>query len=176
LKRRHILIAAAGAVAPNLARAAPSGDDLLKAYVGAFRHTGGDKERIARDRAIEDVVSGMSFLVRKIARDRLTAANAIAVALTFSRTARSLTIAMDDRSFTGPLDGSKTKVKSIGGDEMDMSYQISRDSVTQNFERDGRGRTNTFTLDGDKSLRMNVRVFADQLPKDLVYELTYVRT
>jgi hypothetical protein len=175
LNRRQLLVGVAGVLLTSLPRSANAAEDLLKPYLGPFRHSGGDKDLKARDRAIEGVVSEMSFLVRKMARDRLTAANAIAQAIIFSRTATSLTIAMDARVFTGPLDGSKTKVTSSGDTEIDMSYVLSKDSLTQNFERDGRGRINTFTLDGDKSLRLDVRVFADELPKDLVYKLSYVR-
>ncbi len=162
-------------MAASLARPAFAGDDDAKPYVGAFRHAGGDREREARDRAIDDVVAGMSFLVRKIARDRLTSANPIASSLAFSKSDTSLTVVMDTRSFTGPLDGSKTKVKSISGDEMEMSYDISKKSLTQKFEGDGKGRINIFRLDGDKGLDMKVRVYAQQLPKDLVYRLTYER-
>ena len=175
MNRRQLLVGVASVLLPSFARTANAAEDLLKPYLGPFRHSGGDKDLKARDRAIEGVVSEMSFLVRKMARDRLTAANAIASLLIFSRTSTELTIVMDDRSFTGPLDGTKTKVISSGDTEIDMNYVLSKNSLTQNFERDGRGRINTFTLEGDKSLRMDVRVFADELPKDLVYKLSYVR-
>jgi len=175
LNRRRILYAGASAMIASFSPSASAAEDEAKAYMGAFRHAGGDKERAARDSAIEDVVSGMSFLVRKIARDRLTSANPIASDLKFSKSATSLTVVMDKRSFTGPLDGSKTKVKSISGDDMDMSYDITSKSLTQKFEADKKGRVNIFTLDGDKRLGMKVRVYAEQLPKDLVYRLTYER-
>ena len=40
---------------------------------------------------------------------------------------------------------------------------------------DGHAEVSKALLEGDKSLRMDVRVFADELPKDLVYKLSYVR-
>ena len=137
MNRRSILWAAAGAVTARLSRAALAAEDDATAYLGAFRHAGGDKERAARDAAIDDVVAGMSFLVRRIARERLQSANPIASDLAFSKSPTTLTVVMDKRSFTGPLDGSKTRVKSISGDDMDMSYDISKKSLAQKFEASG---------------------------------------
>ncbi len=158
------------------ATSAASAADDISAYVGAFRHSGGDKERLARDKAIDDVVSGMSFVVRGIARGRLTSANPIAVDVTCSTHDKSLTMTMDQRSFTAPIDGSTATVKSVTGDDIDMHYAITKNSLIQVFDRDGRGRVNTFTLDGTKGLAMAVRVYAKQLPKDLNYRLTYERS
>jgi hypothetical protein len=175
-RRRHVLKLAVGTLVAGLALPASAGEDDVKLYVGAFRFAGGDKEVQARDEAIEDVVSGMSFLVRGIARSRLTAANPIATNATIATSGASLTIAMDSRSFTGPLDGSKTKVKSSSGDDMDMHFEITKQSLTQVFAGDEKGRINTFTLDGSKGLDMLVHVYAKQLPKDLVYRVTYERS
>lgn len=159
----------------HVGSAAAANGDAVSSYVGQFRHVGGDTDREARDKAIDDVVSGMNGLIRGIARTRLIDANPIAERLGLVADASSLTVTMDKLSYTGPLDGGKVKVKSITGDDMDMHYEITKESLTQVFEGDGRGRVNIFTLGTEGRLLLKVRVYAEQLPKDLIYRLGYER-
>jgi len=173
--RRAVLAAtgtaAVAAVLPNVSLAAPA----EKAFVGTYKHAGGDKEREARDKAIDDVVSGMNFIARPIARDRLKAANPIAATLAISSDATSLTITFDTRTYTAPLSGTSVKVKGITGDELQLSYKVSTGQIEQRFAGEGRGRVNTFTK-SDELVVVDVRVHSTQLPKDLKYRLTYKKT
>jgi hypothetical protein len=144
------------------------------AFLGTFNHTGGQADVEARDRAIEEVVKGMSVFARGIARDRLKAANPIAQKMVFTATDKTLTIAMDERAYTAPLDGSKVKVKGITGDELDLHLVVAPGSLKQVFSAEDKGRVNSFSFSGSK-LVMHVRVHSEKLPKDLVYQLSYGR-
>jgi hypothetical protein len=144
-------------------------------FLGSFRHAGGDAEREARDAAIDDVVSGMSFLVRGIARARLRAANAIAGAVRIAAEGdRALTVGFDARSYTAPLDGTAVHVVGITGDELDLRLAFPAGRIEQRFDADGKGRINTFVV-SDRTLTIAVRVHSTQLPKELRYTLTYTR-
>lgn len=171
---RRAVLAATGAASlaallPGEALAAEGGE---KAFLGGYKHGGGDKEREARDAAIDDVVSGMNIVSRTIARERLRSANAIPAKITFASDGTSLTVSLDGRVYTAPLAGTSVKVTGITGDKLDLSYAISSGKIEQRFSGDGKGRVNTFTKSGDQ-LVMSVRVYATQLPKDLRYKLTY---
>ncbi|MBK8257695.1 MAG: hypothetical protein IPK82_34130 [Polyangiaceae bacterium] len=143
-----------------------------KPFVGTYKHSGGDKEREARDTAIDDVVSSMNIVSRTIAREKLKSANVIAAVVVFASDDTSLTVSLDQRVYTAPLSGSSVKVTGITGDKLDLSYAVTSGKIEQRFSAQGKGRTNTFTKSGDV-LTMNVRVFSDQLPKELKYKLTY---
>lgn len=176
LGRRQTLGGIIGAVASSCAfassaRAAKSPADP---YLGTYAFAGGESEREERDKAIEDVVSGMSFVVRGIARDRLKTANPIAAAIAITLDGSSLTVRADTRTHTAPIDGTKVKVKGITGDDMMMHFDISDERLDQIFLADDKGRRNRFVADGRK-LTLNVRVHADKLPKALLYRLTYQR-
>ena len=149
-------------------------DDAVAAFLGTYRHAGGDQERKLRDKAIDDVVAGMSIIVRGIARDKLKEANPIAEVLTFAATAKDLTVKMDARAYTGPRDGGRVKVKGITGDELEMRYEIRAGRIDQIFVGEDKGRMNGFTL-AEGVVAMRVRVHSTQLPKDLVYKLTYAK-
>ncbi|MFO0550376.1 MAG: hypothetical protein U0271_18420 [Polyangiaceae bacterium] len=174
LTSRRVFLSAVGAasVAALLPRETLAADGPEKAYHGSYQYAGGDKEREARDAAIEDVISGLNPLVRSIARDRLTAAMAIDKAIGISSDATNLTVTQDAQVYAAPLSGSAVKVKGLTGDDLNLSYAVSSAKLEQKFVGDEGGRTNTYTRSGDQ-LVMNVRVFSDKLPKDLKYKLTY---
>ena len=176
VSRREILLATGAAslalLFPRELLAGPN--DAVGPFLGSFRHAGGDKERELRDKAIDDVVGEMNFLVRSIARDRLKTSTAIAAAVKLSSDASSLTVALDSRIYTAPLNGRSVKVTGITGDKLDLSYRVTDGRIEQSFRGDERGRVNTYSLDGEK-LVMQVRIYSSQLPKDLKYKLTYKR-
>ncbi|NUP06711.1 MAG: hypothetical protein HOW73_11715 [Polyangiaceae bacterium] len=161
---------AAVAVAPDALAEEP----VCKPFLGKYRFKGGEKERAALEKAIADVVSTMNVLTRGIARDRLRESNVIPEVLTIDEAKKALTVAMDKRSYTAPVDGKVVKVKVLTGDEMDMSFAVRKDAIDQSFKGEERGRVNTFKTDA-KELSLRVRVYASRLPKELVYRLTYER-
>lgn len=173
LSRRDVLVgtgaASLSALVPRELLAA-EGDE--KPFLGSYKHSGGDKDREARDQAIDDVVSGMNIVSRTIARDRLKSANVIAAAIGITSDGTSLTISLDTRVYTAPLSGGTVKVTGITGDKLDLSYALSTGKIEQRFSGEGKGRVNAFTKSGDQ-LTMNVRVYSTQLPKELKYKLTY---
>jgi hypothetical protein len=173
-RRRLLAALGLGGLAWTAPRALFADEPAVKAFLGRYRHAGGDKELKARDQAIDDVVESMNFLARGIARDKLKETNPIAASLGIAADAKDLTITLDTRTYTGPLNGGTVKVKSITGDLMDMHYAVSKAEITQVFSGDDRGRVNRYRLDSGK-LTMHVRVHSSRLPKALVYSLTYVR-
>ncbi|MEZ4298714.1 MAG: hypothetical protein R3B70_27435 [Polyangiaceae bacterium] len=176
LSRRGLLLATGGAsLAVLLPRELLAADGAEKAYHGTYKFDGGDKERDARDAAIEGVVSELNILIRSIARDRLKAAMAIQKTITITSDATNLSISLDSLVYAAPIAGGTVKVTGVTGDKLDLSYGISSAKIDQKFKGDEGGRTNTFTKSGDK-LVMNVRVYSDKLPKDLKFKLTYKKS
>lgn len=148
--------------------------EAVQSFVGRYKHVGGAKEREALARAIEDVVAKMSPLVRGIARSRLTETNLVAPTLAISATARDVTVAYGQRGYTGPLDGRPVKVKVMTGDEMSLHYAITENEIRQVFAGDQKGSVNTYRRSEARVVRRS-RVYASQLPVDLIYDLTYER-
>ncbi len=176
LKRRDILGLGGGAATRAVvgvdADSGSESESAIKAFLGSFKHTGGKADTDGRDRAIDDVVKAMNPLVRSIARSRLKETNPIAASLKLTLVGKSLKSDMDGRAYTAPLDGSTVTVKGITGDELELHLEIASDSFKQVFLGDDKGRTNTFRREGD-ALVLNVRVHSKQLPKDLLYKLSY---
>lgn len=167
----------AAATAPTVAASEPAAavDSVLERLLGSYRHAGGERDKKARDDAIDDVVKHMNVLVRSIARSRLEQANPIPARVRIARIGDDLSISMDDRSYRAPIDGRSVKVKGITGDELEMHFRVDGQTLVQIFEGDGGGRINRFSPSGDGELTMKVRVFSERLPKDLEYRLGYRR-
>jgi hypothetical protein len=172
---------AAAAVKPAVAspattlEAQPLAKDAADRFVGNYHFAGGDRERAARDAAIDDVVEDMNFLVRGIARKRLKESNRIPERVSISRKDSKLTIRLDDRTYTAPINGGAVDVVGITGAEMKLRHRVISGRIEQIFEGKDGGRMNQLELDGEGRLTIHVRVFSDRLPKDLRYKLTYGR-
>jgi hypothetical protein len=187
--RRAVLLGV-GAVlldAPTAEREAPAADlveivpaaktstvDAVKAFIGNYKFVGGPQERAALARAIDALVDKMSIFARGIARDKLTETNPIAATISFAADTRVLTTRFEKRAFTAPLDGRPAQVTAISGDTMEMRYRISDDEIRQWIAGDEKGQVNTFRLKEQRVVQ-HVRVYASQLPADLIYKLTYER-
>jgi hypothetical protein len=149
-------------------------DSPAKAFEGSFRLVSAETDKAARDAAIDDLVSSMNMLSRGIARGRLVDGNPIAEEISIGAVGNKLKVSMDEREYAAPMDGQPAKVKGVTGDELDMHFTIGSELV-QTFAGNGRGKVYSYRLDGKDTLKIKVTVSSDQLPKDLVYELTYKR-
>lgn len=153
-------------------------DETRKAadrHAGTFDFAGGDAEREAVLAAIDDVVAEMNPLARAIARERLREANRVPESIAISRDEDDFTIALDDRRYEAPLDGSPVEVVGVTGDKLTYRLSVKHERVRQSFVGDKGGRENTLALRGEHGLALAVRVTSDSLPKPLAYRLTYRR-
>ncbi len=155
------------------ASATPESVSAATRFAGSFKHVGGTAELEARDKAIDDLVAEMSFMKRGVARDKLREANPIAEKIVVSESQGTLTISMDERSYTAPLDETPVRVKGITGDMLDLVVRAGPE-LEQVFSAEGKGRTNKYALAGDR-LTIQVRIHSESLPRELSYALTYER-
>lgn len=171
---RRAFLVGAGAAAGSLVlpRAALAGDPVEKIFLGKYTHAGGEREREGRDKAIEAVVRELNVLIRGIARDKLRDANPIPAAVSIASDGKALTVTHDKLAFTAPINGAAAKVKGVTGDTLDLVHVVTATQLEQRFGTKKQGRINTYTKSGEQ-LVLDVRIYADRLPKDVVYRLTY---
>lgn len=149
-------------------------------FVGTYEFVGGDVEKEARSKAIEDGVKPLSPpLVRGVARSRLYAANEVPKQMVFLGYGKWFETRVDGYRYASYLDGSPYKVETSTGDVMDLRIKFgaaadSAPTLEQAFTDEAKGRVNTFEIAGNR-LIMHVRVSATLLPKDITYDLTFER-
>lgn len=146
----------------------------VEKFIGTYRWIGGMPEQRVLWRKIENIAGSFNFIAKPIVRDKLAAGNMIAQQIRIEADADTLLIHRDDKSVSAPLDGTSVKVRSMSGEMMAMSFKVVGNEIEQTFAGSAKGRVNRYQLE-DATLVIHTRVYAAQLPRELVYELTYAR-
>ncbi|NUP14491.1 MAG: hypothetical protein HOW73_51330 [Polyangiaceae bacterium] len=145
----------------------------LRSLVGVYAYNGDGDEAAERLASIESAIERVPFFFRPIARKKLRDATEIADRVMIERDNESLAITSPLR-FAAPLDGRPVRVETVTGHEMDLHYEIEDASVSQILASERKGQINRFFRDGS-NLYLYVRIFAEQLPLEVEFVLTYVR-
>ncbi len=154
-------------------RATLAPDSPAKPFVGTYKVLERDAQHAEIQSAIEGVVGKMNGLIRGFARDKLTEANAVPSTVEVKAGDDVVAISIDGNTSSAPADGRAVKQTVSSGDTMDVSMRVG-EHLEESFHGEDRGRVNTFELRGD-TLVMHVRVYAEQLPEDLVYDVEFER-
>lgn len=126
--------------------------------------------------AIEAAVDDMNFIKRPIARSRLRKTNPAYQRIIIGRKASDVEVTFDKGSaITSPADGTPVKWKREDGEVFEVKTHWQAKKLTQNFKAEDGERTNTFHLNADGELVLDVKIKSDQLPKPLTYSLVYRR-
>jgi len=144
-------------------------------YADTWSFVGGKAEIEGRDQAVEDTVAELNALFRGIAREKLTKASPIYETLVVSRDGGALSVKFDDKEVVAGLDGERTQVTGSDGGTLNYHLELDDRHLYQVFKGEKGGKKNTFTLVGDKKLRVKFKITSKRLPKPVVYKLTFAK-
>lgn len=149
----------------------------MPALAGNYRFVGGDPERKQIEDACEVAIADSNFIVRAVARRRLKPQVAPWDTLTFRWAGTDLEFGVNGRPGVGThLNGDAISTTSPTGDPMKMRQWFEGKKLVQVFELEVGTRRNEVTLGPDgNQLKMKVQISSSQLPKPVIYELTYKR-
>jgi hypothetical protein len=160
-------------VATRVADASNDDGTVIDRMAASYAFIGGERERKGLAEAIEAVVEAMNIFVRGIARDRLTETNQIPSSLVIRRQGRRITVSLEDRTYSAELGGPPVTVTGSTGDALRLTYRLRDQRLVQAFVGERGGRTNTYFVDAEGRLRVDVEVHSPRLPKDLRYRLSF---
>ncbi len=173
-----VVLASTQLLSPQRSTAAAE-EYLLTRFEGTYRYVGGDAEIEALDRAIDEVVQQMSFLIRGIARRRLRAPNLPSKEVRIVIENRQIRIVRPGQpEVSAPADGTPiTWTHPTDGDVFRVSHGIDDDgALYQRFEGESSVSRNRFILSEDgKRLTIHTDITADRLPAPLRFKMTYER-
>jgi hypothetical protein len=152
---------------------APSDGAEVDRFAATYAFIGGERERTGLVKAIESVVEHMNIFIRDIARSRLRAANEIPSALIIRREARRVTVSLGDRTYSADIGAPPVSVTGSSGDELRLTHRVRDQRLIQTFEGERGSRINTFFIDPDGRLLIDVIVRSPRLPRDLRYRLSF---
>ncbi|MBW2291444.1 MAG: hypothetical protein JRG89_24100 [Deltaproteobacteria bacterium] len=159
------------------AAAAEARTRTLADFAGTFVYDGGDEEGAHLDAAIEGVVASLNFLLRPIARSRLSSTNQPYDHIRIQVRAEGLTIARgSDLVWTVAADDTPTKVKRPGGVIFVVHRRFEMGEVIEEIDAGSGRRRNRYALSADgQVLSLTVTIAAERLPTPLVYTHHYRR-
>lgn len=161
---------------PRIAAVAPLPSALAEASLHMYELVpeGSDNIRSAIDRS----VAHMNFIVRPIARHRLTKANRLAEHLTFAVQPDTVAVTFDGMNpIITPRNGDSTSWTRGGtGERYQVHIALAGDTLRQVIATDDGQRENDFVfLDDGARVELHVTLTADRLPMPLRYTLLYRR-
>jgi len=154
-------------------------DPLLERYAGHYAYIGGQAEVQALDRAIDEVVDKMNFLIRGIARRRLRAPNLPSKEVAVFLESGRIRIARPGQpDVSAPADGKPiTWRHPIDGDVFQVSHGTDEHGVLyQRFQGEQSVSRNRFVLSQDQTrLTIYTVITAKRLPAPLRFAMSYER-
>lgn len=172
--RSRLQTAALAALAMIAASVAPAAAQT-PALQGTFVYVADGSDDV--NKAIDQAISKMNFVVRSVARGRLRKTNVPYERLAISHSTDRVSIAADRRpAIQTPANGTPVKWTREDGEVFDVSTEWENGALEQTFGAPDGKRVNTFTLSPDgNTLTMKVTVSSPRLPKPLTYSLRYRR-
>ncbi len=127
--------------------------------------------------AIQSTVADMNFIKRPIARGRLTKLNPAYKKVLIAISDKEVLVKLDDREpIHMPPGGASAPWTREDGEKFMVAAQVSKDQLIQTFKNEDGERTNIFKLSPDgQSLTMSATIKSPQLPKPLVYSISFGR-
>jgi hypothetical protein len=128
--------------------------------------------------AIERSISHMNFIVRPIARHRLTRTNRPPAHLTFANHQDTLIVTLEGANpIVTPRDGSAVPwVSGVSKEVYRVKAAVVGDTLHQAIMASDGHRLDDFVFSaGGDRVRLDVRLYADRLPAPLMYSLTFRR-
>ena len=157
---------------------ARSVEPVLDRLQGVYRFVGGDEEVVEVERAIDEAVDEMNFLIRGIARRRLKEPNLPTEELRISVEAGAITVARTGQpSVTAPATGDKVTWRNPrNGNELQVAHRVNGGGALRQILVGDRGvSTNVFRLSKDGRLVVETTIEADKLPSTIRFSTTYAR-
>jgi hypothetical protein len=168
-----LLIALAALAAPAAVRRAEAQAPSLQ---GVFQLNTRASEDV--NRAIDNAVSRMNFIVRPIARGRLRKTNEPYRRVTISHTQSQVSVTTDARAaIVTPATGSPIKwTRPEDNEKLNVSTEWEAGRLKQTFQAEDGRRVNVWSISGDgRTLTMEATITSPRLPRPLVYHLVYDR-
>lgn len=157
------------------ARALESEVDRL---VGTYRFVGGQKEIREVERAIDEAVDEMSFLIRGIARKRLKEPNLPTDEVQISLGNGKITISRSGQpAIAAPATGEVVTWRNPrNGNELEVTHRVTKaGALEQRLVGDRGVSTNLFSLSKEGRLVLKTTIDADKLPSTIRFSTTYAR-
>jgi hypothetical protein len=163
------------ALADDQPAAAAAAPDERARFTASFRFAGSNREKDERRAAIDRGIDSLFFMIRGIARSRLSDGTKIDPWVAFSFDADKIRVRVPSSTHVSPANGAPVDYVS-GSDRTKLSQRLEAGKITQLFVAGEGRRMNEWVLSPDAStLALTVTVSSPKLTRPVIYKLTYAR-
>jgi hypothetical protein len=157
--------------------AAANDAEVMSRLEGRWVYGGGEPERQARQNAIEETVSQMSWIARGMARKRITASTVIHEHYVITLNGGTVTIAEDDfKGHSAPWNGTEVEIAKDQGGPATLTRSVDDGGLRSHWHQKRGAGTEIYCVSKDgESMVVTVIVSSPRLPSEVSYELTYRR-
>lgn len=142
---------------------------------GIWHYAGGDAERRAFEASVLRTVQGMGPIIEGIAASRLRERNPVPDTITIRVENGTIDFTGQyGRRYRSPADGAPVQTTNAQGEAITLSTRLRGNTMIRDISREGGGRHETFTVDGD-SLVLDGTISSPRLPRPLTYRFTFRR-
>lgn len=161
-----------------LGRGAQASTPAVEPILGTYRFAGGQDEARAIERAIDQGLEEVSFLIRGFASRRLKETNLPTGELRIFIDGANITVSrLGHADIPAPVDGRTVRWRNPdNGNELEVNHRITAEGALKQRLVGERGMSvNVFEVDGSGRLTMKTTIDADKLPSTIRFSTSYVR-
>jgi hypothetical protein len=160
-----------------LGTAAPAAAQSETAYDGIYAFAGGESQRSAFTRAIDEVVEQMNVVIRGIARQRISARVKIQPRIVVANRSDGLFFVHEPLPpRLAKLDGTTQRMVNAAGDRIDVTYTRAGSAVIEAIRSGRSSQRNTYRFaPAHGVLTFTAEIESPMMPGVIRYSLTYRR-
>ena len=169
------LLAAASASSQSI-DSPPTALDPVELLAGSYKYVGTpEKDHATIEKSIEEAITSLGWLGRKIARSRLHNHKELPQRIEISRQGAQVSIVMGEYSAVAKDDGTERELVGPNGRDSKLHYELKPETIVQYFVFEHARRKSTYRFNKDGQLVMTVYMTSEKLASPIEYALVYER-
>ena len=154
----------------------PTAPDAVELLTGKYRYVGTpEKDHATIEKSIEQAITSLGWLGRKIARNRLSNHEELPQRIEISQQGDDLSIVMGTYSAVASMNGAERELVGPNGRDSKLHYELERDAIIQFFVFEHAKRKSTYSVNETGHLVMTVYMTSEKLASPIEYALVYAR-
>ena len=154
----------------------PTALDPVEFLAGNYKYVGSpEKDHATIEKSIEEAITSLGWLGRKIARSRLHNHKELPPRIEIARVDDKVSVTMGGYSAVAKDDGTERELVGPNGRDSKLHYELKPEMIVQYFVFEHARRKSTYSFNKEGQLVMTVYMTSEKLASPIEYALVYER-